>query len=77
MTTTLKLTFLRETTLSRHYQLKPGVAQWIPRSVCPRTLRSATNKPGDVHEVTIEDWWLDKNPWEKKDGVTSRRNAPN
>lgn len=61
MTTTLKLTFLRETTGARHYQLKPGCAQWIPRSVCTKTLKS-----GDLHEVTIEDWWLEKNPFEKK-----------
>jgi len=65
MTTTLTLTFLRETPLSRHYQLRPGCAQWVPRSVCRRTV-----KAGYVHEVTIEDWWLEKNPFEKKDAGT-------
>ena len=65
--TTLKLTFLRETTMSRHYQLKPGCAQWIPRSVCTKTLKHG-DKAGDLHEVTIEDWWLEKNPFEKPEG---------
>ena len=57
----LKLTFKRETPLARLYANAKGVQQWIPRSVCPHT-----SKLGDIHEVTILDWWLEQNPFDKK-----------
>ena len=65
MTTTLKLKFIRETELARWYENSRGIRQWVPRSVCTKTL-----KMGDVHEVALEDWWLTANPWEKKDADT-------
>ena len=65
MTTTLKLKFIKETELARWYENSRGVRQWVPRSVCPKTL-----KMGDVHEVAITDWWLEQNPWDKKDAHT-------
>lgn len=64
MTTTLKLKFIRETDLARWYENSRGVRQWVPRSVCTKTF-----KAGDQHEVAIEDWWLEQNPWEKKDAA--------
>ena len=61
--TTLKLKFLKETPLARFYEHPTSrVRQWVPGSVCPRTL-----KLGDVHEVTLEDWWLKANPFLKPD----------
>jgi hypothetical protein len=67
-TTTLKLKLIQETSQARLYEKEmpsrlPGIRQWVPRSVCPRTL-----KAGDNHEVDIEDWWLEQNPFTKKDG---------
>ncbi len=66
MATTLKLKFLGGTALARHYQKPgaPGNAQWVPRSVCPKTLKFG-DKVGDLHEVTVEDWWLEKNPFDR------------
>ena len=61
MTTTLKLKFIRETPLARLYADHKDRQQWIPRSICPKTL-----KLGDIHEVAIETWWLEANPFEKK-----------
>jgi hypothetical protein len=61
---TLKLTFLGSTALARHYRHRNGISQWVPRSVCPKTFKHG-DKPGDLHEVTIEDWWLKENPFEK------------
>ena len=31
---------------------------------CPKTFKHG-DKVGDLHEVTIEDWWLEKNPFVK------------
>ena len=67
-TTTITLTFVRETPLARLYEkaAKTGTSkcrQWVPRSVCPRVIQF-----GDAHEVMIESWWLKANPFETKDG---------
>jgi hypothetical protein len=61
---TLKLTFLGSTTLARRYRHCNGIIQWVPRSVCPKNFKHG-DKAGDLHEVTIEDWWLKANPFEK------------
>ena len=50
-TTKLELTLIRETDKARYYENARGKRQWVPRSVCPRTL-----KIGKTHEVQIEDW---------------------
>lgn len=60
-TTKLELTLIRETEKARYYENARGKRQWVPRSVCPRTL-----KIGKTHEVAIEDWWLAENPFEVK-----------
>lgn len=62
MTTTLKLKFIRETPLARMYENTRGVRQWVPRAVCSKTIDL-----GVMHEVAIQDWWLEQNPFEKKD----------
>lgn len=60
----LTLRFVHETALARLYRKADGAQQWVPRSVCPRTLKwPAENGELAVHEVEIEDWWLEKNPW--------------
>lgn len=64
MITTLKLKLIKETDQARWYENERGIRQWVPRSVCRRTL-----KLGDRHEVTIAEWWLKENPWTKKDGA--------
>jgi hypothetical protein len=62
---TLKLHFVRETVLARLYRNAAGAEQWVPRSVCDKTTKWPGKNPGElaVHEVTIADWWLGKNPW--------------
>jgi hypothetical protein len=62
MRTTLKLIFHAETNLARLYELKDAKTQWVPRSVCPAITKHG-NQRGDIHEVTIEDWWLKDNPF--------------
>lgn len=61
---TLTLNFIRETAAARLYAKADGSQQWIPRSVCQRTLKWP-GKDGHppVHQVDVEDWWLEKNPW--------------
>jgi hypothetical protein len=63
---TLKLQMERETAAARLYD-NGGGKQWVPRSVCVRTLKFPP-QPGKaaVHEVEIEDWWLAKNPWPRR-----------
>ena len=53
-----------ETALARLYQDAEGREQWVPRSVCPNTRKypSLNGEPA-LHEVSIEDWWLQKNPF--------------
>jgi hypothetical protein len=60
---TLNLKFIRETELAREYENSKGRRQWIPKSVCKKTLKWTNG----IHEVEIEDWWLQKNPFEKPD----------
>lgn len=65
MTTLLRLKFMgAETPLARLYQDEQGREQWVPKSVCHHTRKwpSQEGQPA-VHEVTIEDWWLQKNPF--------------
>jgi len=54
----LKLHFLGGTAAARHYRHPvSGVVQWVPRSVCKVLVDAAP------HEVEIEDWWLEENPF--------------
>lgn len=60
----LTLTFVRETDMARLYENKDGARQWVPRSVCVKTMKwPAEAGKLAVHDVTIQDWWLQKNPW--------------
>ena len=61
---TLKLTFLGSTAPARHYRHGNGFCRWVPRSVCPKNFKHG-DKVGDLHEVIIEDWWLEENPFVK------------
>ena len=62
-TTTLTLNFIRETALARFYEHPVSrVQQWVPRSVCPRTLKFNATE----HQVVIQDWWLRENPFVKR-----------
>lgn len=63
--TKLNLYFVRETELARLYRKPDDTQQWVPKSVCPTTLKHPPALDGQLalHEVTIEDWWLEKNPW--------------
>ena len=65
-TTTLTLRLVRETAHARLYENAAGKQQWIPRSVCDRTFKYPP-EPNQLplHDVTIKDWWLAKNPWPK------------
>ncbi len=60
----LTLEFVRQTSLARLYRNTEGGQQWVPRSVCDRTLKwpGVDGKPA-MHEVEISDWWAEKNPW--------------
>jgi hypothetical protein len=70
----LNLIFVKETALARLYENKGGARQWVPRSVCRRTLKFPAGTPGKtggtpvppVHEVDIADWWLEQNPFENR-----------
>ena len=64
MVTTLNLTFLAQTDQARLYQNSTGIQKWIPSSICPKIFKHG-NDCGNIHEVTIEDWWLAENPWIK------------
>lgn len=71
MTTTLQLTFMgAETALARLYQDKEHRQQWVPKSVCPHT-RKWPGRDGQpaLHEVSIENWWLEKNPFSAAEKV--------
>jgi hypothetical protein len=70
----LRLKFVRQARsgLARLYENDAGSRLWIPRSVCRRTMKwpapRATAADGGgvaaaTHEVEIEDWWLEQNPW--------------
>lgn len=63
-TTVLNLRYVSRTDLALQYENHAGVRKWIPNSVCPQIYKHG-NKPGDIHEVTIETWWLEQNPWDK------------
>jgi hypothetical protein len=63
---TLNLKFVRESRWARLYENADGARQWVPRSVCPHTLKHpAEDGALPVHEVDIEYWWMQKNPWPK------------
>lgn len=66
MTTTLNLEFVGgETALARLYADAENRQQWIPRSVVTHTTkRPSVNGKPQVHELTIEDWWLCEHPFE-------------
>lgn len=61
----LTLQLVRETEKARLYRKADGSQQWVPRSVCERTLKFPAKTPESLplHEVAIADWWLEKNPW--------------
>ena len=62
----LNLKFVQEsrTGLARLYEDRHGAQQWVPVSVCKRTLKHAASAGQlAMHEVEIEPWWLEKNPW--------------
>ncbi len=62
----LRLNFVREARSgqARLYENGAGARMWIPRSVCPRTMKYPAAGGGlAVHEVEVEDWWLERNPW--------------
>lgn len=63
-TTIVKLFFIAETPLARLYADDQNRQQWIPRSQCPHVLKH----PGypEVHEVTVKEWWLQQNPFERQ-----------
>lgn len=57
----------RETDGARLVETKAGLEIWIPRSVCPRTLKWPPNAEGNRPvELEIEDWWWEKNGMEAK-----------
>lgn len=66
---TERLIFIRETALARLYQFADKTLLWVPKSVCKSVtkfkvneLEAMVDKPvQEVHEVTIEDWWWEKN----------------
>ena len=63
---TLRLKFVREARShqARLYENGDGARLWIPRSVCPNTMKYAPAGGAlPMHEVDVEDWWLEKNPW--------------
>lgn len=65
-TTKLTLTLVHETAEARLYEDGRKREQWIPRSVCPSTIKlngGAVVRP--VHLVSVEDWWLEQHPFEK------------
>lgn len=63
MRTVLKLRFIRQTDKARYYEKPNGRTQWVPISVCP----VVTPLDATMHEVTIEDWWLAQNPFDRPD----------
>ena len=65
-TTKLTLTLVHETKEARLYADDKNREQWIPRSVCPRLLvRRTPGATRAVHEVHVEDWWLEQHPFEQ------------
>jgi hypothetical protein len=57
----MRLRLVRETEKARLYENREGSRQWVPRSICGSTLKFPP--PSALHEVTVPDWWLAKNPW--------------
>ncbi len=61
---TLILKLVSFTPLARLYENGDGARMWIPRTVCPRTFKyPPVEGKAEMHEITVEDWWLEKNPW--------------
>jgi hypothetical protein len=62
----LNFYLVKETSLARLYRDRHDAEQWVPRSVCARTVKHPAQAGGlPLHEVEIEDWWVAKNPWPK------------
>ena len=61
----LKLKFLGGTALARHYEKPGGVRQWVPRSVCKVLADGHRDVKSELHEVEIQDWWLQENPFDR------------
>lgn len=62
-TTNLRAKYLFCTHLSRRYEYQ-GAAQFIPNSV-HTVLERFGDKPGDLHDIAVQDWWLKENPFVK------------
>lgn len=61
----LRLYCVDETDKARLYRRASGVEKWVPRSICKSVLKRPRDpaKRYPIHEVDIEDWWLEKNGW--------------
>ena len=62
----LNLKFIKQSASgqARLYENAGGARQWIPRSVCPNMFKHPPVAGQlTVHEVTVEDWWCERNPW--------------
>jgi hypothetical protein len=63
---TIRLTFIRETSLARLYSDSLGEEFWVPKSVVRSTVKfKPTNldplaMQNEVHEIEVEDWWWDQ-----------------
>lgn len=53
----LTLTLVTETEKAALYRTKEGKEIWIPRSVI-----SHRTKRGDLHTITVEEWFVKKTP---------------
>lgn len=65
----MKRTFYlkEETDKARLVQTGDGVEFWVPRSVCPTTLKYPPDSQGRRPVlIEIEDWWWHKNGMEAK-----------
>ncbi len=64
----------RETAGARLVETKSGLEFWVPRSVCPRTLKFPENAEGKRPvELEIEDWWWAKNGMEAKEAAQGQQ----
>lgn len=64
-TTRFKLKLVTKTLHARLYEytsVRGSKQQWVPNSVCKVLVET-----GEIHEVTIENWWLQQNPFEPKE----------
>ena len=64
---TIKLHFIAETALARKYENAAGQQQWFPRAVLLKTMKwPAKDGRPPLHEVEVEDWFLEKHPWPER-----------